>query len=199
MVTSRLYIEGGGDSKDLGARFRQGWSEFFKSAGLGGHMPRVVRGGGRDKTFRRFETAVADPRPETVPLLLVDSEDPVGADRSVWQHLQARDRWNRPGGVADDQAFLMVQLMETWFLADRSALRRYFGAQFAENALRQWPQLEDVLRETVLDALQRATAKCPKPYAKGKVSFELLAQVDPARVEAACPHAKALLDRLKTI
>ena len=29
------------------------------------------------------------------------------------------------------------------------------------------------------------------------VSFELLARVDPAFVEAACPHARALMDRLR--
>ena len=115
------------------------------------------------------------------------------------QHLEARDRWNKPSDASDDDAFLMVQVMETWFLADRDALRRYFGAQFAENALRQWPQLEAVPKQTVLDALQRATARCQKGYAKGKVSFDLLAQVDPNRVEAACPHAKALLDRLKSL
>ncbi len=93
----------------------------------------------------------------------------------------------------------MVQLMETWFLADRDALKKHLGTQFRENALRQWPQLEDVPKETVLDVLKKATANCSSLYAKGKVSFELLEKIDPARVEAACPHAKALLDRLRTL
>ena len=93
----------------------------------------------------------------------------------------------------------MVQVMETWFLADRNSLKRYFDAEFRENALKQWPQLEDVPKATVLNALERATANCATRYAKGKVSFELLAQVAPARVEAACPHAKALLNRLRTL
>ena len=52
-------------------------------------------------------------------------------------------------------------------------------------------------RTRVLEALGRATASCRKSYSKGKVSFELLAQVDPARVEAACPHAKAFLNGLR--
>ncbi len=93
----------------------------------------------------------------------------------------------------------MVQLMETWFLADRDALKKHLGTQFRENALRQWPQLEDIPKETVLNALRKATTNCSNPYAKGKVSFELLEKIDPARVEAACPHAKALLDRLRTL
>ena len=203
MVTAKLYIEGGGDNrhpraKDLARRFREGWKEFFNSAGVD-RRTQIVRGGGRGQTFDRFATAAADSPPGIVPLLLVDSEDSVGPDHSVWQHLQARDGWDRPIGAGDDDAFLMVQVMETWFLADRDTLRNYFGAQFAENALRQWPQLEAVPKQTVLDALQRATARCQKPYAKGKISFELLAQVDPTRVEAVCPHAKALLDRLKSL
>ena len=34
---------------------------------------------------------------------------------------------------------------------------------------------------------------------EGKVSFELLARIDPARVEAACPHVRALLDELRAL
>ena len=201
MVTAELYIEGGGDnrqqhSKALRVRFRQGWNAFFKSAGLGGRMPKVVRAGGRQQTFERFAIAVAERHPGIVPLLLVDSEAPVKAGHSVWQHLQVRDGWNQPLNADDDQAFLMVQAMETWFLADRNSLQRYFGAKFNENAFRQWPQLEAVPKATVFDALERAT---DKGYAKGKVSFELLAQIDPARVEAACPHAKAFMNRLRTL
>ena len=93
---------------------------------------------------------------------------------------------------------LMVQAMETWFLADHDAMRAFFGPRFMENALRRWPDLEAVPKTTVLDALKRATADCRKPYSKGKVSFELMAQVDPVRVESACPHAMMLLNRLRT-
>jgi hypothetical protein len=87
--------------------------------------------------------------------------------------------------------------METWFLADRALLRRYFGRDLREHHLRAWPKLEAVPKETVLRALDQATAGCRKPYAKGKVSYELLANLNPQSVEAACPHAKVLLDRLR--
>ena len=196
MVTATLYVEGGGDGRSLRARFREGWSGFFQSAGLGGRV-KIVRGGGREQTFNRFAHAVTSGGPAASVLLLVDSEGPVTPGSSVWRHLQDRDGWMRPDGAGDDQAFLMVQVMETWFLADRHALRQYFGAEFRENAVRQWPEPETVPKATVLDALDRATTACRKRYAKGKVSFELLARIDPARVEAACPHARAFLDRLK--
>lgn len=195
-MTAKLYIEGGGDrSKSQAARFREGWNRFFENAGVGGRVT-IVRGGGRSQTFNRFSAAVSHPRAGTIPILLVDSESAVRDGHSVWQHLKERDGWARPGGAGDDQAFLMVQLMETWFLADRGALQRYFGAGFRENQLKTWPDLERVPKATVLKALDRATAKCSKRYAKGRISFELLAKIAPASVAEACPHAKDLGERL---
>ena len=194
MVRARLYIEGGGEGQDLSARFREGWNAFFKKAGLASKT-KVVRGGGRRRTFNLFVPAIKNNRPNVVPILLVDSEDPVAAEHTVWQHLSARDDWRQPPN-AGDQAFLMVQAMETWFLADRDALRKYFGARFRQNVLKKWPDLEAVPKQTVLDALARATTK---HYAKGKVSFGLLAHIDPALVATACPHAKALLNRLRQL
>ena len=197
-MTAKLYIEGGGDSKALRARFREGWRTFFEASGLSMRMPRVVQGGSRQHTFRRFVTEVAAPTKEFVPLLLVDSEDSVRKNHSAWRHLKNRDGWTKPAKAGDDQAFLMVQVMETWLLADRSALRKHYGAKFKANAIKQWPRLEDVPKATVLNALQEATGQCSKPYSKGRVSFDLLAQIDPALVEAACPRAEALLNRLRT-
>jgi len=198
-VKVKLYVEGGGEGELLDSLFRQGWKQFFEAAGLGGKLPSVVRGQGRTQTFDLFATAVAHPRGGALPLLLVDSEDPVEEGHSVWQHLKARDGWKRPSGAAENQAFLMVQVMETWFLADRGLLRRYFGHSLRESHLRQWPALEAVPKATVFDALAKATAGCQRQYAKGKVSFELLGQLSPNPVEAACPHTKALLDRLRSL
>ena len=92
---------------------------------------------------------------------------------------------------------LMVQVMETWFLADRDALRGFFGPQLNENNFREWPDLEEVPKDTVLNALERATLNCQKPYSKGRVSFELLGRIDPQRVAADCPHAGRLLNYLR--
>lgn len=196
-MSVKLYVEGGGEGQLLDTLFRQGWTRFFEAAGLAGRMPSVVRGQGRKQTFDLFVRAVTHPRGETLPLLLVDSEEPVEEGHSVWQHLEARDDWRRPHRTADDQGFLMVQVMETWFLADRDLLRTYFGKALRENHLRQWPALEAVPKPTVFDVLEKATAACQKPYAKGKVSYELLGRLNPDKVEAACPHAKALLERLR--
>ena len=171
---------------------------FFDAAGVG-RRTKIVRGGGRQQTYKRFTSAVRDHRGATLPLLLVDSEGPVQAGNSPWLHLQARDGWQKPNGAGEDQAFLMVQFMETWFLADTDGLRRYFGSGFSERAIKQWPELEAVSKDTVLKALAQATAACDTAYEKGRISFELLSHIDPARVKAACPHANALLERLTAL
>jgi len=196
-VTYKLYVEGGGEGPRLDTRFREAWQRFFHRAGLAGRMPKVVRGGGRSQTFEMFRTALANPRRGEVPLLLLDSEGPVTPGRSVWTHLKLVDDWSRPTGAHDDQAFFMVQIMETWLLADREALQRYFGAGFCADALKAWPKLESVAKDTVLKALERASAGCATRYSKGRVSFDLLGQIDPGFVGSACPHACALLDRLR--
>ncbi len=92
----------------------------------------------------------------------------------------------------------MICCMETWFVADRKALGRYIGQHWRDNALPQWPQLEEVPKERVFDALDKATADCGrKRYAKGKRSFELLGEIEPAEVERHCPAAGRLLERLR--
>ena len=54
MVANKIYIEGGGEGRDLDIRFREAWTKFFKSAGLSDRMPRPVRGKGRANTFDLF-------------------------------------------------------------------------------------------------------------------------------------------------
>ena len=202
VVRVALYIEGGGTSSRMGQLFRNAWRDFFVSAGLAGNLPSIVRGGGRNATFDQFTTAVRRARADELPILLVDSEGPVAAGRSVWQHLQANDRWARPPGIGDDQAFLMVQVMETWLLADRDALRRYFDASFRENRLPPQNNLEGIAKETVLQSLERATADCNKRFdkdAKGTVPFEILRRISPDAVAERCPHAKAMFDCLRSL
>lgn len=197
MVRVRIVIEGGSGGEAPDKTFRQAWTQFFTAAGLVGRMPRVVRGEGRQQTHDKFKTALQSGRRDEVVILLVDSEGPVAAGHSVWQHLRNRDNWDQPIGAADDSAYLMVQVMEAWFLADREALRSFFGPQLNENHFREWPNLEDVHKDSALNALERATSNCQKPYSKGKVSFELLGQIDPQRVADACPHAGQLLHYLR--
>ena len=199
MVSALMFIEGGGDGQLHERSFRKAWSEFFRSAGLSGRMPAIVRGGGRKQTYETFAHAVRKPPSRKLPVLLVDSEERVKRGHTAWRHLKSRDCWSQPPKAGDDQAFLMVVAMETWFLADRELLKKHFGRKLIESHFKEWPALEDVPKATVLNALQAATAGCPMPYEKGIVSFDLLAKLNSSRVETECPHAKELLDRLRSL
>ena len=193
----KLYVEGGGDSKDLKTRCRRGFRKFLQKAGLGGQMPRIVACGGREQAYDSFKTALEDA--DTIPMLLVDSEDPVTA-ASPWEHLRNRpgDKWDRPGGAHEDHCHLMVQVMESWFLADKPSLKAFFGTGFREGALPANPNIEQIPKKDVLRGVVRATeAATKKGYSKGSHSFEVLSRLDPAAVEAAAPHAKRFFATLR--
>ena len=95
----------------------------------------------------------------TFNVLLVDSEGPVaGSPRA---HLEQRDRWTLKG-VSDDSIHLMIQVMETWIVADPDSVATYYKQRFLKNALPSALNLEGVGKERIYNALKRATAKTQK-------------------------------------
>ncbi len=194
-MSMKVYVEGGGDRRELKAKCREGFSTFLSKTGLAGQMPRVFAGGSRRKTYDAFCTTLADSTDEDFIVLLVDSEGPVMSD--PWPHLQERDRWGKPTGATDGNAHLMVQCMEAWFLADKDALAHFFGADFNRNALPQRAEVEDIPKRDLERGLEAATRQCRKgAYHKGNHSFEILAQLDPGKVIDASPHAERLVSTL---
>lgn len=132
-------------------------------------------------------------------MLLVDAEGPVKVD-SAWRHLRERDGWQRPTGATNEQCHLMVQVMESWFLADREALARFYGANFRSGAIPQWSSIERVPKPDVEARLKDATRRTTKgDYHKGRHSFEILGKLDPNKVAEASPHAKRFIDSLKKL
>ena len=195
MVKVKLYVEGTGNDRQR-AIFREAFRDFFAAAGVT-KRPGTVPCGSRQEAYESFVAAVRERNPGVLPLLLVDSEKVVDPTDDVWQHLKKCDKWDRPQGASDDQAFLMVQIMETWFLADVENLRKYFGSRFKVESLEKWPKLEAVDKDKVIEALKKATSGCKKPYSKREHSFDLIGRIRPSFVERASPHAKSLLDRLR--
>ena len=192
-MSVNLYVEGGGEGK-LKSRCRKAFSTFIKNAGLGGRMPKIIPCGRRDRAYAKFKAAHVRNK-ETA--LLVDAEAPVG-NAKPWQHLKNRDGWDRPMGATDDQCHLMVEVMESWFLADRGALAAFYGQRFREQALPQNPNIEQVTKQDVLGSLESATRNTTKgSYSKGKHSFEILGNLDPARVMDVSNHAKRFIDVLQ--
>ena len=175
-----------------------GFSSFFEKANLAGRMPRVIACGSRQDAFEKFCTALVSSAGREFIVLLVDSEDPVADDAEPWVLLAESDGWMRPHGATNENAHLMVQCMEAWFLADKDSLADYFGRNFDRNALPGRREIEEVAKDDVLQGLRHATRRCAKGnYGKGRHSFDILAQIDPAKVRDASPHAKGLIDTLR--
>ena len=194
----KVYVEGGGDSREQHIRCREGFRKLMEKAGFIGAMPGFVAGGGREQTFDRFKHACTATRQNEYPVLLVDSEDPLevqgdslGPESPVpWAHLKKRDGWTRPPHANHDQAQLMTTCMETWILADRDALVRFFGQHLDRNALLPLDKLEIRSRHKVQESLQKATARCGKGrgYKKGDRSFKVLAELEPDKLEQVLKH-----------
>ena len=175
-----------------------GFSSFFDKASLAGRMPRVVACGGRQAAFDKFRTALHSSNEEEFIVLLVDSEGPVAEGRGPWHHLRTQDGWDRPSAASDENAHLMVECMENWFLADKDGLAAYFGPGFNRNRLPARADVERVAKIRVLDGLKNASRQSRKgEYGKGRHSFDILEQADSVSILAASPHAKRLVDTLK--
>ena len=194
-MSVKLYVEGGGDSKHLRIQCRRGFRKFIEKSGLSGRMPRIVACGGRERAYEQFKTALEDGA--IVPMLLVDAEEPVTRSDS-WRHLSDRDGWGRPDGAMGDHCHLMVQVMESWFLADRTALAEFYGHGFRESSLPGNLRVEEIRKEDVLRGLKVATRSTTKgSYDKGAHSFAILGVVDPDAVASVAPAAKRFLDVLR--
>lgn len=102
-----------------------------------------------------------------------------------------------PDAPQRESVFWMVQLMEAWFLADQDALQRFYGDGFRRNALKQNPQVEQILKADVLESLNRATRETQKGrYHKTQHAPLILESLDPAKVRAAAPNCDRLFRAL---
>jgi hypothetical protein len=178
-----IFIEGGGDSKELHIECRRAFRILLEKSGFAGRMPRLVACGGRNAAYDDFSTAHENANARDYVALLVDSEDPVKNIGGTWAHLETRDKWLRPEGAGDDQVFFMTTCMETWIVADIQALETYFGSCLQKNALPALYKIENRTRQFVQNALVQATKSCDKKFKKGKRSFELVQHLNPERLK----------------
>jgi len=198
MVEVRIYVEGGGDSVAQAAPLRKALSDWIARAlGPEAMRPKIIACGSRRRAYEHF----CDGRrqwPGALCLLLVDSEAPV-SDTGRWSHVRQRagDAWKQPDGATDDELHFMAQVMETWLLADPSALMGYFGDGFSASQLPGHPDLENLAKEDVYRRLREATRSSHRgPYEKGR-DLHLLGLVDPVLVQRRCRHAGAFVQKLQ--
>lgn len=181
-----IYLEGGGDSKELHARCREGFRKLLERCSFKGRMPRLVACGGRETVFADFNSALAGKHVGYVAMWL-DSEHPLTDLNATWTHLLQHDGWSRPEEASDEQVLFMTTCMETWLVADHAALREHFGNELQESALPPLQELEQRSPHDVQNRLGHATRNCSNPYTKGKRSFELLGKVEPNTLKKHLP------------
>ena len=200
MVKVKIYVEGGGDQARLKTKCRKGFQTFFKKALPQSNMPSIIACGSRQDAFDRFCIAIRQYE-NTFCILLVDSEAPVERNISRWAHLRNRpgDQWEKPDGADEDNAHLMVQCMESWFMADKECLDKFFGQGFSMKAIPRNPNIEAIPKADIFNGLKNATRKTKTKgkYGKGSHSFDILTKIDPQKVRGASEHAKKLLKVLE--
>jgi hypothetical protein len=190
----RIYVEGGGDSKDTKAFLREGFSTFLRDLVSLARSRRVrwqlVTCGSRNAAFDAFSTSVRQ-NPQAFNVLLVDSEAPVTT--TPWAHLRARDQWNS-GNLPDDHCHLMVQAMEAWFVSDVEALVRFYGEGFYRNSIPNTANVEQIPRTNLEPSLKAATrnTQTKGEYKKIHHASKLLALINPATVRGASSYCERL-------
>ena len=192
-------MEGGGRGNRR--RLRVGMAAFLRplaEAARGKLLPLVVVPcGSRESTFRRFRDSVNNADSHERQILLVDSETPVTLPARA--HLRETAGWNLSFAPMHT-IHLMVQVMETWILADPRALAEYYGQNFNVGRLPKRADLEQEPKTSVEKALKDATKRTGKGvYHKTKHASELLKLLNQRLVKERCRYCKRLFEALDGI
>ncbi len=138
---------------------------------------------------------------------MVDSEEPVETHSSPWDHLTAKDKWKKPETTEDNQAHLMVQCMEAWFMADPEAVVKHFdkGLKVADLPTTVDGDIEQISKAKITVALNKAAKRVRKArgtkkqgYDKVEDGFPLLEVIDPKKVCEASKHARRPRETLES-
>jgi len=195
-----IYIEGGARNQDraASAALRRGFSMFLTKL-----CPEIrarnielntVIVGSTELTCKIF-TQANEKSPDKFFVLLVDSDIAVDETEKSKNFLQNNPKLKKCDlrDVEEKQCHLMVQVMETWFLADVEALKNYFGRDFKKNKLPKTVNIEAIAKDDVLDSLKEATqTRKSSGYHKIKDGAKLLEKISPQKVREAAPHCSEL-------
>lgn len=136
-----------------------------------------------------FQIAIRT-RPNAWNILLKDSEGPDSGTLSA--SLCEQNGW---GPSHEESIFWMVEMMESWFHADKDTLERFYGPGFKKNALKANPNVERISKKDLKDGLSAATKGTRKgDYYDNKTSHgpKLLASIKPELVREAAHHCQKL-------
>jgi hypothetical protein len=162
----RIYFEG---DAQLRPGFRQFLSEIADAA--------------RNKRCQ-FDLIATDGTP------IQDFRDALKTHSGAWNVLLLDSDLGKAGleGCDSDSIFWMVQIMESWFLADMYALESVFKDS-SEAVVKGNPNVEEIPKA---DVLKRLNSAANGKYHKVKHGRRLLELIDPAKVRKAAPNCERL-------
>jgi hypothetical protein len=182
----RIYYEGD-------RLLKPGFNQFFNQLRIQAEAHRcrfqLIPGGSGSTACRDFGIAI-ETHPYAWNILLIDSEGPHTRDLS--ESLCREHAWPKS---SRDSIFWMVQMMESWFHADKDALEEFYGPKFKKNALKQNLNVEEIAKADLEKGLKKATKATAKGgYFEHKTSHgrELLRVISPEKVREAAPNCKRL-------
>jgi hypothetical protein len=176
----RIYFEG---NKLLKSGFDTFFSDLKRAAREAQSTLELVAAKDGLSAYRKAQRT----HPQAWNVLLKDSEQPMPAD---W--LQLCQRFGIDQGFVD-RVFWMVELMESWFLANPKMLSDYYGVGFLVNSIGERVDVERVPKADVLRTLKQATRGTTKgEYSKVKHAPFLLEKLDSNRVRARAEHCRQL-------
>jgi Domain of unknown function (DUF4276) len=199
----RIYIEGDKKSKNSNISLREGFSTFFKDLREKAREKKikfdVILGGSSAETFKDFLRGIKS-HPNSFVAFLIDSDDEVSEDdtpKSFLQNLQKSKNWEWEN-VEDEQCQLMVQIMESWFLADVETLKNYYGQGFNSKTIPKTQNVEKIAKNDVESSLDKATRDTKKGvYHKIKHGAELLTKVDVINIKQKAKHCQRIFQTVE--
>lgn len=194
----RIYVEGGGESKDTKAFLREGMSKFLQGVREAARQRNVrwniVVCGRRNAAVEGFAIALRQ-HANAFNILLVDSESAV--QTGPWEHLSGRGEWAGES-VGDEHCHLMAQVMEAWIIADIDALSCFYGDRFHAGPIPRNQNVEQISKEQIFIGLKAATRETQKgEYHKIRHGCLLLQRINPEVVRYAAPHCDRLFATLE--
>lgn len=128
----RIYIEGDTSQKgkNTDISLRQGFNSFFREliekAKEKNITLRPITYGSKFETFKKFIDGKRE-YPESFVLFLLDSDAPIDDNETPKTFLQKQNpNWHLKE-AEENQCHLMVQMMESWFFADKEKLAEFYG------------------------------------------------------------------------
>jgi Domain of unknown function (DUF4276) len=149
----------------------------------------LISGGSGPTACSDFGRALGT-HPHAWNILLVDSDAPHRGGLAESLCLQYGWDKSHRGSI-----FWMVQMMESWFHADKDALENFYGSSFEKKFLKPNPKVEEIPKADLVKGLRKATKDTPKgDYFANKTLHgqKLLSVIDPNKVQKAAPNCKRL-------